>query len=48
MPTQGCQENPRTPMSQQVWGRCASHGLMAHNPFNGAFEEILHLYLAEN
>jgi hypothetical protein len=50
MPTQGCQENPMTPMSQQVYvsGLSASHGLMEHNPFNGAFEEILHLYLVEN
>jgi hypothetical protein len=47
---QGCQEDPMTPMRQQVYvsGLSASHGLMEHSPFNGAFEEILHLYLTKN
>ena len=47
---QGYQEDPMTPMRPQmdVPGPSASHGLMEHNPSSGAFEEILHLYLAEN
>ena len=51
---QGCQENPMKPilcfvtLQLYVLGLSASHGLMEHSPFNGAFEEVLHLYLTKN